>query len=99
RSAPPCAWARTIDTPETTSAAEPVRRARRDIFMSASQKGAAHVGVARQLGRGAARAVAAVDQDVAAVRDRQRFQRVLLDHRDGDAILIDREDRFKEFFG
>src|SRR6266404_1898576 len=53
----------------------------------------AHVGVVEQLASGALEAVAAELQDEAAVRYGQRLLRVLLDHEDGRAVAVDREQR------
>src|SRR2546430_4104941 len=55
----------------------------------------AHVGVVEQLAPGALEAVAAELQDEAAVRHGQRLLRVLLDHEDGRAVAVDREQRIE----
>ena len=63
------------------------------------EEDASHVGIAGQRGGGAAAAVAAVHQDVAAAGDGQRLQRVLLDHDDGHAVAVDRADRLEQSLG
>src|SRR5687767_11991325 len=64
--------------------------------VSAAEEDPPDVRVRGELGGGAGAAVPAVDEDVAARRDRQRLERVLLDHRDGDAVAVDRGDSLEE---
>src|SRR6059058_4135512 len=65
----------------------------------AAEKDAAHVGVGGERGRVAAGAVAAVHQDVAAPRDGEGLQRVLLHHHDRHAVGVDRADRVEQALG
>src|SRR5471032_1742514 len=69
------------------------------VLPSGPEEEALYVRVRRKVGRLAASTVPAVDQNVAAMGDGERLARVLLDHGDGDAVAIDRDDGGEQRLG
>jgi len=63
---------------------------------SASQKDAPHLRIRREVRGRPGPTLPSVDEDIRAVRDGQRLERVLLDHHHRDALAPDRDDRVEE---
>src|SRR5215831_7565129 len=73
----------------------PISRRRLERLSLATEIVPANVGIVEQVGSGALETVAAELEHEAALRDGERLLGVLLNHQDGRALSVDREDRVK----